>query len=174
MSPSHVAPKHHEFMDRARFPVDEWRLVENHISSEDLGITETLFAVANGYLGMRGNVDEGRDSYSHGTFINGFHETWQIHHAEEAYGFAKVGQTIVNVPDSKVIRLYVDVRTVWPREKILVLADDPMVFRSSRPPLFDSDGGRLAPRMTHFRLRTVSATSAATSVMMCSGVARAS
>jgi alpha,alpha-trehalose phosphorylase len=44
----------------------------------------------------------------HGTFINGFHETWPIRHAEEAFGFARVGQTIVNAPDAKIIRLYVD------------------------------------------------------------------
>ena len=106
--PSHLAPELRDFLDRSRFPVDEWRLVENHISSDDLGVTETLFSVGNGYLGMRGNVDEGRDSFTHGTFVNGFHETWQIHHAEEAFGFAKVGQTIVNAPDAKVIRLYVD------------------------------------------------------------------
>ena len=95
-------------VDRLRFPAEPWRLVESRFSAEDLGVTETLFAVSNGYLGMRGNVEEGRESHSHGTFVNGFHETWPIHHAEEAYGFAKVGQTIVNVPDAKVIRLYVD------------------------------------------------------------------
>ncbi|BDZ52158.1 hypothetical protein GCM10025867_43990 [Frondihabitans sucicola] len=50
----------------------------------------------------------GPRGHSYGTFINGFHETWQIRHAEEAFGFARVGQTIVNVPDAKVIRLYVD------------------------------------------------------------------
>src|SRR5690606_29984911 len=59
-------------------------------------------------LGMRGNLEEGRDTHSHGTFINGFHETWQIRHAEEAFGFARTGQTIVNVPDVKTIKLYVD------------------------------------------------------------------
>jgi alpha,alpha-trehalose phosphorylase len=101
-------PDERQTVDRTRFPVDEWRLVEQRCSTHDLGVTETLFAVANGYLGMRGNVEEGRDSFVHGTFINGFHETWQIRHAEEAYGFARVGQTIVNVPDTKVIRLYVD------------------------------------------------------------------
>jgi alpha,alpha-trehalose phosphorylase len=97
-----------DLLDRSRFPVDPWALTESRYSDADLGTTETLFAVANGYLGMRGNVEEGRDSYAHGTFINGFHETWPIQHAEEAYGFARIGQTIVNVPDAKVIRLYVD------------------------------------------------------------------
>ncbi|SNS66434.1 alpha,alpha-trehalose phosphorylase [Micrococcales bacterium KH10] len=95
-------------IDRSRFPVDEWQLTETRYDGSDLGVTETLFAVGNGYLGMRGNVEEGRDSYAHGTFINGFHETWRIRHAEEAYGFARVGQTIVNVPDAKVIRIYID------------------------------------------------------------------
>jgi len=95
-------------IDRHRFPPDAWGLRETRYDAGDLGRTETLFAVANGYLGMRGNVEEGRDSFAHGTFINGFHETWPIRHAEEAYGFARVGQTIVNVPDAKVLRLYVD------------------------------------------------------------------
>jgi len=95
-------------LDRLRFPVDPWRLTEAFFSVRDLGTTETLFAVGNGYLGMRGNVEEGRDSDTHGTFINGFHETWPIRHAESAFGLAQVGQTIVNVPDAKVMRLYVD------------------------------------------------------------------
>jgi alpha,alpha-trehalose phosphorylase len=99
------APEH---LDLHRFPLDPWRLVEREHNPEDLGLTETLFAVGNGYLGMRANPEEGREAFSHGTYVNGFHETWRIHHAEEAYGFAKLGQTIVNVPDAKLMKLYVD------------------------------------------------------------------
>ena len=95
-------------VDRVRFPVDEWRLVETSPNEDDLGTTETLFAVGNGYLGLRGNPEEGRSSQLNGTFINGFHETWTINHAEEAFGFARTGQTIVNVPDTKTMKLYVD------------------------------------------------------------------
>lgn len=102
------SPPSADMLDRTRFPVDEWALREIRFDSTDMGATETIFSVANGYLGMRGNVEEGRETHSHGTFINGFHETWPIRHAEEAYGFARIGQTIVNVPDAKVIRLYVD------------------------------------------------------------------
>ena len=91
-----------------RFPVEPWRLVERSYSKDDLGTTETLFALGNGYLGMRANPEEGREAHSHGTYLNGFHETWQIMHAEEAFGFAKTGQTIVNVPDAKLLKLYVD------------------------------------------------------------------
>ncbi|HOA26607.1 MAG TPA: glycosyl hydrolase family 65 protein [Arachnia sp.] len=95
-------------LDRRRFPADPWRLVEVEYREGDVGTTETLFAVGNGYLGMRGNPEEGRTSYAHGTFINGFHETWPIKHAEEAFGFAHTGQTIVNVPDAKLMKVYVD------------------------------------------------------------------
>ncbi len=91
-----------------RYPADAWRLVETEFSRDDLGLTETLFGVGNGYLGMRATPEEGRDTHTHGTYINGFHETWEIEHAEEAFGFAKVGQTIINVPDPKVLKLYVD------------------------------------------------------------------
>lgn len=95
-------------MDRDRFPVDPWRLVETSFSLEDAGVTETIFSVGNGYLGLRGNHPEGRFGHEQGTFINGFHETFPIRHAEQAYGFAEVGQTIVNAPDAKVMRVYVD------------------------------------------------------------------
>ncbi len=95
-------------LDRTRFPIDPWSLRETRYEAADLGRTETLFSVANGYLGLRGNVEEGRDAYAHGTFINGFHEIWPIHHAEDAFGFAKIGQTIVNAPDAKIMRLYID------------------------------------------------------------------
>ncbi|WP_411720635.1 glycoside hydrolase family 65 protein [Mycetocola sp.] len=95
-------------IDRDRFPVDPWRLIETEYSSGDLGVTESLFAVGNGFLGMRANNAEGRTAHEHGTYVNGLHETWKIRHAEQAYGFAEVGQTMVNAPDSKVMRLYVD------------------------------------------------------------------
>ncbi|MFY0408137.1 glycoside hydrolase family 65 protein [Solicola sp. PLA-1-18] len=110
MSPgaSHTPPPVRDHLDRGRFPVHPWRLSERVFDASDMGKTETLFAVGNGYLGMRGNVEEGRETHQHGTFVNGFHETWSIQHAEEAFGFARVGQTIVNVPDVKVLRLYVD------------------------------------------------------------------
>ena len=95
-------------LDRIRFPIYPWQLTEAVYSTDDLGVTETLFATGNGYIGMRGNVEEGRETHTHGTFINGFHETWPIRHAEEAFGFARTGQTIVNVPDNKTMKLYVD------------------------------------------------------------------
>ena len=97
-----------EEMDRENNPVDEWSLIETKPNRMDLGVSETLFALSNGYLGLRGNPEEGRDASKHGTFINGVHETWNIQHAEDAYGLARAGQGIVSVPDAKAMRLYID------------------------------------------------------------------
>ncbi len=90
------------------FPSDEWRIVERDFAREWMGNAETIFSISNGFLGIRGTFEEGRPSIEPGTFVNGFHETWPIVHAEEAYGFARTGQTIVNCPDATLIKLYVD------------------------------------------------------------------
>jgi alpha,alpha-trehalose phosphorylase len=90
------------------YPIDDWRWVEARFVPEFVAQSETTFSTANGYLGMRGGFQEGSPSFLHGTFINGFYETWPIPYGEKAYGFAKTGQTMVNVPDGKIIRLYVD------------------------------------------------------------------
>lgn len=90
------------------YPIDEWGLVETAFEADYLPRAETIFSLANGYVGIRGCADEGRPYFDRGSYINGFHETWPIQHAEEAYGFAKVGQTLVPVPDARRFHLYVD------------------------------------------------------------------
>ena len=90
------------------YPPDEWKLIETRFYPNFLPQMETLFSLANGYLGMRGNFEEGAPTHQNGTFINGFYDTWPIIYGEEAFGFAKMGQTIVNVTDAKIIKLYVD------------------------------------------------------------------
>ncbi len=90
------------------YPADEWCIVEDAFDVQHLNRAETIFSLANGFVGFRGTFEEGRPSLSPGTFVNGFHETWPIEHAEEAYGLARTGQTIVNVPDATVLSLYVD------------------------------------------------------------------
>src|SRR5215813_8592978 len=90
------------------YPADEWNIIENAFHPEFLAQLETMLAVGNGYLGMRGCPEEGGPNAENGTFINGFYETRPIVYGEEAYGFAKTGQTIVNVTDSKIIKLFVD------------------------------------------------------------------
>jgi len=95
-------------LPRYIYPIDEWKIIEKRFHPEFLGQMETLFALSNGYLGMRGTFEEGTPSIDSGNFVNGFYESWPIIYGEEAFGFAKTGQTIVNLPDLKIIRLFVD------------------------------------------------------------------
>jgi alpha,alpha-trehalose phosphorylase len=97
-----------QFLPDHVYPADEWRLVENRYYPRLLPQMETLFSTSNGFLGIRGCHEEGGPVYQSGTFVNGFHETWPIVYGEDAFGFAETGQTMVNVPDAKIIRLYVD------------------------------------------------------------------
>ncbi|HJU98317.1 MAG TPA: HAD-IA family hydrolase, partial [Jiangellaceae bacterium] len=87
---------------------DPWRLVERDPNPDDVGRTESLFAVSNGYLGIRGAHEEGEPAYRPATLLNGFHETWPIVYPEAAYGLATTGQTVVPVPDGTTIRVLVD------------------------------------------------------------------
>ena len=90
------------------YPADEWRITETRYSDEFVGLTETVFSLGNGFVGIRGSFEEGRPALVPGTFVNGFHETWPIVHAEGAPALARTGQTIVNVPDVTILKLYVD------------------------------------------------------------------
>jgi alpha,alpha-trehalose phosphorylase len=95
------------------YPADEWNVIEKAFRPEFLAQLETMLALGNGYLGMRGGPEEGGPNAENGTFINGFYETRPIIYGEEAYGFAKTGQTICNVTDGKIIKLFVDDEPFW-------------------------------------------------------------
>src|SRR5215471_19647548 len=90
------------------YPADEWNLIEKRFHPEFLAQSETMLALGNGYLGMRGCPEEGGPNAENTTILNGFYETRPIVYGEEAYGFAKTGQTVCNVTDSKIIKLFVD------------------------------------------------------------------
>ncbi|NLO28888.1 MAG: beta-phosphoglucomutase family hydrolase [Actinobacteria bacterium] len=89
------------------FPVDEHCLVERGFDAARVPQMESIFALSNGYMGLRGVHDEGRPSYDPAVLLNGFYETWPIEYPEPAAGFAEIGQTIVSVPDGTPIRIYV-------------------------------------------------------------------
>jgi alpha,alpha-trehalose phosphorylase len=95
------------------YPADEWNLVEQAFRPEFLAQLETMLALGNGYLGMRGCPEEGGPCVENSTLINGFYEIHPIIYGEEAYGFAKTGQTICNVTDAKTIKLFVDDEPFW-------------------------------------------------------------
>ena len=94
--------------DRARFPNDPWQLVETVHLPGNAGTLETLFSLGNGHLGIRGAHWAAADAELPGSFINGFHEIWDIKHAENAYGFARTGQRILYVPDANNFVVIID------------------------------------------------------------------
>ncbi len=90
------------------FPGYRWHFAEKDFHPDFLAEAETFFALSNGYMGIRGSFEEGYPVHLSSTVINGFYESWDIVYGETAFGFAKTGQTIVNVTDAKIIRLFVD------------------------------------------------------------------
>jgi alpha,alpha-trehalose phosphorylase len=102
------------------YPADEWNIIERRFHPEFLAQLETMLSLGNGYLGIRGCPEEGGPNAENTTIINGFYETRPIVYGEEAYGFAKTGQTVCNVTDSKIIKLFVDDEPFWlPRANLL-------------------------------------------------------
>ncbi|KQQ82215.1 glycoside hydrolase family 65 protein [Arthrobacter sp. Leaf137] len=94
--------------DRERFPNTPWQLVETCHEPGNAGTLETLFSLGNGHLGVRGAHWAAGDAELPGSFINGLHETWDIKHAENAFGFARTGQRILYIPDANNFTVVVD------------------------------------------------------------------
>jgi alpha,alpha-trehalose phosphorylase len=90
------------------YPVDGWCVRETALHLDLLDQSESIFALSNGHLGLRGNLDEGEPRGLSGTYLNGFYESYPLSYGERGYGFPEDGQAVVNVTDGKVIRLLVE------------------------------------------------------------------
>lgn len=90
------------------FPVEPWLVREPGWNPDLLAQTESVFALANGHLGLRGNLDEGEPHGIPGSYLNGVYEQRPLPYPEGGYGYPEQGQTIVNVTNGKLIRLIVD------------------------------------------------------------------
>ena len=73
-----------------------------------LAQTESLFALSNGHIGMRGNLEEGEPHGLPGTYLNGFYETRPLPYAEVGYRYPEDGQSVLDVTNGKILRLLVD------------------------------------------------------------------
>ncbi|MGH9127944.1 MAG: glycoside hydrolase family 65 protein [Acidimicrobiales bacterium] len=90
------------------FAVEPWCLREQQLHLDVLAQTESVFALSNGHIGWRGNLDEGAPVGLPGSYLNGVHELRPLPYAEAGYGYPESGQTAINVTDGKLIRLLVD------------------------------------------------------------------
>jgi alpha,alpha-trehalose phosphorylase len=90
------------------FPVEPWCVRETELRLDLLAQAESVFALSNGHIGWRANLDEGEPHGLPGAYLNGVYEIRPLPYAERGYGFPESGQTVVNVTNGKVIRLLVD------------------------------------------------------------------
>jgi alpha,alpha-trehalose phosphorylase len=90
------------------FVVEPWAVRETELRLDVLAQSESIFALANGHIGLRANLDEGEPNGLPGTYLNGFYEAHPVPYAEAGYGYPEAGQTVLNVTNGKIIRLLVD------------------------------------------------------------------
>ncbi len=95
-------------IQHSAFSVEPWAVRETEFHLDSLAQTESVFALANGHIGLRGNLDEGEPFGLPGTYLNGFYELRPLPYAEAGYGNPESGQAVVNVTNGKIIRLLVD------------------------------------------------------------------
>jgi alpha,alpha-trehalose phosphorylase len=85
-----------------------WSVREPAVDVDHLGVTEALFSLGNGYVGVRGTLDEGEPCEFHGTFHAGVFATVPLSSPEGGYGHPEEGQAMVGVADATPLRLLVD------------------------------------------------------------------
>lgn len=95
-----------------KYTMNEWEVEEQKFLARHNHRNETIFSTGNGFIGMRGNFEEGMfgnivDSVE-GTYVNGFFECNKINYNVNAFGYAEHSQTMLNVTNGKVIRLVVE------------------------------------------------------------------
>src|ERR1700759_3326698 len=89
------------------FPVEPWQVRETRLDLNTIAQSESIFALSNGHIGLRGNLDEGEPHGLPGTYLNSFYDITALPSSEPAYGVPQAGQSVVNVTNGKIIRLLV-------------------------------------------------------------------
>ena len=95
-------------INESSYTVEPWCIREKALRLETLSQSESVFALSNGHIGLRGNLDEGEPHGLPGTYLNGVYELRPLPYAEAGYGYPESGQTVINVTDGKLFRLLVD------------------------------------------------------------------
>ncbi|MER7834865.1 glycosyl hydrolase family 65 protein [Streptomyces sp. NPDC096040] len=90
------------------YAVEPWAVRETELDLDVLAQSESVFALSNGHVGWRGNLDEGEPHGLPGSYLNGVHEVHPLPYAEAGYGYPESGQTVINITNGKILRLLVD------------------------------------------------------------------
>ena len=94
-----------------QMPLCETALVERDFDEKEINHLESLFALGNGYLGMRGTYDEPTAGEVCGMYINGVFATKQYNHLVKFKGYATKNEFTVNLPDWRIFTVTVDGET---------------------------------------------------------------
>jgi alpha,alpha-trehalose phosphorylase len=91
-------------------PAEPWRIRETALDPSAAGLrqTESIFALANGHIGLRGNLDEAEPCGMPGSYLNSLFEVRDLQYPEAGYGYPEHTETVVDGPNGKIIELYVD------------------------------------------------------------------
>ena len=95
-------------IDPGVLSVEPWSVTEPELHFDHLAQTESIFALSNGHIGLRGNLDEGEPHGVPGTYLNGFFEAVPLAYAEAGYGYPEHGKSLIDVTNGKLFRLLVD------------------------------------------------------------------
>src|SRR5204862_6072542 len=90
------------------YPTDLWAVPETGLDLAVLAQSESVFALSNGHIGLRANLDEGEPHALPGTYLNSVYELRPLPYAEAGYGYPPAGQSVINVTNGKLIRLLVE------------------------------------------------------------------
>ncbi|HEY5799573.1 MAG TPA: glycosyl hydrolase family 65 protein [Burkholderiaceae bacterium] len=102
---NHVPPA----APHANLPSQPWSLREDRYDPARAALLETLFALGNGYIGLRGTHEESTaEAQLEGSYLNGFYDTEAIQYPEGAHGLAHTNEFMLRVPNAKRIDLLVD------------------------------------------------------------------
>lgn len=86
-----------------------WNISNPDLSQQALLNMESIFALGNGYLGVRGNFEEGYGesmSTIRGTYLNAFHDVIEIPYGEKLFAFPDTQQKLVNNIDAQTVLIY--------------------------------------------------------------------
>jgi alpha,alpha-trehalose phosphorylase len=95
-------------IEQPAYTVEPWGVRETELDLDRLAQSESVFALSNGHIGARANLDEGEPNGIPGTYLNALYEQRPLPYAEAGYGYPEAGETVVNVTNGKIIRLLVD------------------------------------------------------------------
>jgi alpha,alpha-trehalose phosphorylase len=95
-------------IEQPGYVVEPWRIRECELNLDTLAQSESVFALSNGHLGLRGNLDEGEPHGLPGTYLNSVYELAPLPYAESGYGYPESDQATINVTNGKLLRLLVD------------------------------------------------------------------